>query len=130
MSVQYIEADTLAEMIKNKQRDFLIVDVRDTDYAGGHITGAVNIPAHTIIDRAHELVVEYEQVPLMVFHCALSQVRGPKSARIYNEAKQHLRPNSSQQVKVLRYGFEGWLSKHHQDGLIEDYDPAVWAWTM
>ncbi|KAL0088159.1 Rhodanese-like domain-containing protein [Phycomyces blakesleeanus] len=129
----YIEPEDLKSIVKDSsltpQKDYVIVDVRDLDYEGGHIPGAVNVPAHELMDKANTLVEEYKDVPLVIFHCALSQVRGPKSARIYNETKSLLKPESTQQVKILRGGFEGWHAKFKQDqSLLESYDPAVWQW--
>ncbi|KAI9024926.1 Rhodanese-like protein [Phycomyces nitens] len=134
--INYIEPEDLKSIVKDPSlvplKDYVIIDVRDLDYQGGHIPGAVNVPAHELMDKTNVLVDDYKDVPLVIFHCALSQVRGPKSARIYNETKNLLRPDSSQQsykVKVLRGGFEGWHAKFKQDqSLLESYDPAVWQW--
>ncbi|KAJ2685496.1 Cdc25 phosphatase Ibp1, partial [Coemansia spiralis] len=115
--------------------DYLIVDVRDEDYHIGHIPGAVNVPAHDIRRRAGELIDEYQAVPLVVFHCALSQQRGPKSARIYSEIVQERlkteQPDASlarQTVQVLRGGFVGWADRflRSKPELVEDFDQARW----
>ncbi|ORX65927.1 hypothetical protein DL89DRAFT_295796 [Linderina pennispora] len=67
-----ITVDKLAELVRDPTKiagkDYVVVDVRNSDYNGGHIPGAVNVPAHEMHDQAAALV------------------RGPKSARIYNEA--------------------------------------------
>ena len=47
----------------------LVVDVRDDDFSGGHITGALNIPSTTLyrqMDRIQQLSADKD---LVVFHC-------------------------------------------------------------
>lgn len=69
----------LAEIIKsdNKvpKKDYVVVDVRDDDFVGGNIVGAVNKPSKSFGTNVTELVEETKEVPLVVFHCVLSQVR-------------------------------------------------------
>lgn len=53
-----------------------IVDVRDADYEGGHITGAIHSPSATFLDGGIETLREQvKDKKTVVFHCALSQVR-------------------------------------------------------
>jgi Rhodanese-like domain len=54
-----------------------VVDVRDDDYEGGHIKGSMNVPSHGFPDRVDKLVDELHDNEAVVFHCALSQLRGP-----------------------------------------------------
>ncbi|GAA5815143.1 hypothetical protein MFLAVUS_008649 [Mucor flavus] len=116
---------------KQPGKDYVIVDVRDADFKGGHIPGAVNVLASEMYDKANDLIREYANVPQVYFHCALSQVRGPKSARIYCETMNNLGIETDQKVKILRNGFEGWHTKYRkQEGLIEDYDKSVWEWAI
>ncbi|KAJ1730824.1 Cdc25 phosphatase Ibp1 [Coemansia biformis] len=135
----YISADELARLVGDPRQtpgaDYLIVDVRDEDYHIGHIPGAVNVPAHDIRLRAGELIDKYGQVPRIVFHCALSQQRGPKSARVYSEIAQERlmiegpgSPLAKQTVQVLRGGFVGWADRflRTKPELVEDFDQARW----
>ena len=55
--------------------DFVVVDVRDDDFIGGNIKGAVNIPSKDFLMDVDALVRQTKEVPLVIFHCALSQVR-------------------------------------------------------
>ncbi|KAJ2222802.1 Cdc25 phosphatase Ibp1 [Coemansia sp. RSA 1722] len=134
----YLSADDLAKLVRDPTKipgtDYLVVDVRDEDYRGGHIKGSINVPAHEISQKAPALVKQYEKVPLMIFHCALSQVRGPKSARIYGDAVKDAfvtasqdSPLFNQEINVLRGGFNSWLYrfKDTEPTLIEAYDASV-----
>lgn len=54
-SVSYIEPTQLAGALKGPDRDqWKVIDVRDEDYAGGHIKGAINtgkVTYHDVCDR-------------------------------------------------------------------------------
>ena len=68
----------LAAVIKSDKlpmRDYCVVDVRDDDWRGGNIAGSHNSPSHGFLLKVDELVQRTRDVPLVVFHCALSQVR-------------------------------------------------------
>ena len=61
-------------------RDYCIVDVRDDDWYGGNIKGSRNSPSHGFLSKVDELVAQTKDVPTIIFHCALSQVRYVRSA--------------------------------------------------
>ncbi|ODN83424.1 hypothetical protein L202_01566 [Cryptococcus amylolentus CBS 6039] len=126
---KYINAEELAELIKAKPasevKDWAVVDVRDSDFAGGNIVTALNYPSDTFHAKVDELAEKLETVPKVVFHCALSQARGPKAARIYAETRAHHYPNPStpQEIYVLRDGFSGFQSRYrHDPELIEKFN--------
>lgn len=75
----------LAAIIKSDKvanKDYCIIDVRDDDWSGGNIKGAMNSPSYGFLTNVDQLVKETKNIPLVVFHCALSQARGPKAARV------------------------------------------------
>jgi len=57
------------------KKDFVVVDVRDDDRAGGHIKDSINLPSQDFLMSVDQLVSDTKDVPLVVFHCSLSQVR-------------------------------------------------------
>lgn len=69
-----------------------VVDVRDSDHIGGHIMGSIHAPAPTLDYRLPELVRELKDKDKVVFHCALSQVRGPSAALRYIRERERLFP--------------------------------------
>ncbi|ORX33791.1 Rhodanese-like domain-containing protein [Kockovaella imperatae] len=125
---KYITADELAKILKAKPasdvKDIAVVDVRDDDFAGGNIVSAVNVPSSTFHDSVGGLVKRLEKCPSVVFHCALSQQRGPKAARIYAETREaSLSSPPTQQIYVLRDGFTGFQSKFRNDPeLVEKFN--------
>ncbi|KAF2489461.1 Rhodanese-like protein [Lophium mytilinum] len=115
-----------------------IVDVRDSDHVGGHIAGSTHIPSNTLDYRLPELLRVLRDKQTVVFHCALSQQRGPSAALRYlrerrkeeereREAKEE--EGVKQQVVVLEGGFVKWQEKFGEDKrLTEAYAPDIWAY--
>ncbi|KAG2174618.1 hypothetical protein INT44_006882 [Umbelopsis vinacea] len=116
----------ILQLLKNKtkipKKDYVIIDVRDHDFAvlqntylGGNIPGAVNVPSRYFLEDVQKLIDDYKDVPQVYFHCALSQARaGFVDQRTYF------------QVSVLQGGFEQWYVKHRNDpSLIENHDPEA-----
>jgi len=60
---------------KKPNKDFLVVDVRDDDYAGGNIKSSLNLPSNEFLMNVDGLVKKAKDIPVVIFHCSLSQVR-------------------------------------------------------
>lgn len=116
-----ISREKLASLIRSKSPTLAVIDVRDSDYIGGHIVNGLNVPTHTHDYRMPELVRTLKDKDTVVFHCALSQQRGPSSALRYLREKERLegaKPATSedgegvkegkQTVYVLEGGFVQW----------------------
>ncbi|CAI2162648.1 6943_t:CDS:2 [Funneliformis geosporum] len=128
-SIEYIKQSELARIMKDitqiPGKDYLVVDVRDDDYEGGNIPYSINSPSHKIHDHIDALVFKHNQVPRIIFTCALSQVRGPKCARIYKENTT----NKDQKVQVLQGGFSEWQREYKDDPqLVEKYVAEHWEY--
>lgn len=67
-----------------------IIDVRDDDHIGGHIKGSSHIPSSTLDFKIPELVRKLQDKDTVVFHCALSQQRGPSAALRYLRERERL----------------------------------------
>jgi Cdc25 family phosphatase len=132
--VKYITGHELAAIIKSDKvplKDYLVIDVRDDDYAGGNIPKGQNWPSRNFMWKADELVEKTKDVQMVVFHCTFSQERGPKAARIYEEKRNQLPAQSADsphEVLVLRGGFSKFQAKYKDDAaLVENWDKDVWA---
>jgi rhodanese-related sulfurtransferase len=94
------------------QSTLAIIDVRDSDYIGGHIVSSTNIPSSTLDYRIPELIRTLRDKEVVVFHCALSQQRGPSAALRYLREKERLGDGKDgkkkQEVFVLDGGFVKW----------------------
>lgn len=121
-------------------QDYLIVDVRDHDFAGGNIVNCRHIPSSEFNDVVSSLANELQGLKRVIFHCALSQQRGPSCALVYaRERKKLFETNEGQagptiadadgqEVQVLRGGFTEFQAVYREDtALIEHYDKRYWT---
>ena len=82
-----------------------VIDVRDSDHAGGHIAGSTHVPSAQLEARVGALARALAGQRRVVFHCMFSRERGPRAAeRFLAEA----RGGEGQEVLVLEGGFEAW----------------------
>ncbi|CCE73129.1 Piso0_000150 [Millerozyma farinosa CBS 7064] len=118
---------------------FAVVDVRDNDYVGGHIRGSWHYPAVDFGGRLGELQrrLEDEQVNDVVFHCMLSQSRGPKAALAFLRSLDDVTGDESKEyfgklgVWVLKGGFNAWQAEFAEDPtLTEGYEKDLWNFGM
>ena len=68
----------LAELIKSDKvhgKDYLVVDVRDDDYEGGNIKNSLHQGSADFLMNVDRLVTQTKDVPRVIFHCSLSQIR-------------------------------------------------------
>ena len=61
-----------------------------TDHIGGHIKSSLHVPSATHATAIPSLVRNLKDKPVVIFHCALSQVRGPKAALQYVRERERL----------------------------------------
>ena len=150
-SLPYITRETLAAKLKqttstSTSTSLAIIDVRDSDHVGGHIKGSTWVPSSTLEYKAPELVRTLKDKDVVVFHCALSQQRGPGAALRYLREKERLdgekvteekkeegeeregeKEEGGQRVYVLKGGFTEWQEKYGEDGqLTEGYEKDIW----
>lgn len=108
-SLKRIQPEELATQLRSSSRPKIsIIDVRDSDYIGGHIRGCQNIPTQQHDYAIPELVRKLKDQEMVVFHCTLSQQRGPGSALKYLREKERLGADDKQKVVVLDGGFSKW----------------------
>ncbi|GAA5913216.1 hypothetical protein JCM8208_003237 [Rhodotorula glutinis] len=89
MNYTFLNPDQLEQLVRKGQpgKDYAVVDVRDDDYRGGNLPGAIRAPTEQRTEQSvQDLVEQLKDVPTVIFHCTMSQVRGPKAARIYADA--------------------------------------------
>ncbi|KAL1632944.1 Cdc25 phosphatase Ibp1 [Neofusicoccum ribis] len=107
-----------------------VIDVRDSDFFGGHIRGCTNVPTAALDYRLPELVRLLRGARTVVFHCALSQQRGPSAAlRYLRERGRLLGGEGEQDVCVLEGGFVKWQEKYGTDETVtEGYLKDIWEY--
>lgn len=135
-SLSQISRESLAELLlSGPPANLAVVDVRDSDHIGGHIRGSIWMPSSTLDYRMPELLRTLKDKDRVIFHCALSQERGPRAALRYareKEAADNGKENTSgetqkQEVLYLTGGFNMWQAKYGEDErLTEAYQKDLW----
>ncbi|MCJ1255493.1 hypothetical protein MMC24_003309 [Lignoscripta atroalba] len=74
----------------NSASSFAVIDVRDDDHVGGHIHTSTHVPSSTLDHKIPELVRTLADKEIVVFHCSLSQQRGPSAAGRYLRQRKRL----------------------------------------
>ncbi|CAI7585849.1 unnamed protein product [Penicillium bialowiezense] len=121
--------DALAALLSTGEpANLAVVDVRDSDHIGGHIRSSTWVPSSTLDVRMPELIRTLKDKKMVVFHCALSQQRGPSAALRYaRERESAIGQDQPQQVFVLDGGFVEWQQKYGNDAkLTEAYAADIW----
>lgn len=164
-NLEYISREDLAARIKSSQTpstadsdaakpstlpaNIAVIDVRDSDHIGGHIRGSTWLPSAELDYKTPELIRTMRDKEVVVFHCALSQQRGPSAALRYLREKERLGDKGGvgkeaeegsgegkeegrgkeQKVLVLKGGFTEWQEKFGADeGLTEGWRKDIWEW--
>lgn len=103
------------------------------DYIGGHIRGGIHAASAQLDVMMPTLLRRLQDKKTVVFHCALSQQRGPSAALRYLRecvaaADSDVPSGAGQQeVLVLDRGFEGWQQEYGTDErLTEGYRKELW----
>ncbi|KAF4123053.1 hypothetical protein GMORB2_6601 [Geosmithia morbida] len=132
-NLQRMTAKTLSIKILEETATTAVIDVRDDDYIGGHIKGSINVPSRQFDAMMPTLARRLLDKKTVVFHCALSQQRGPSAALKYLRERDGalkalgLEPPQEQSVSVLQDGFTGWQEVYGTDErLTEAYQKELW----
>ncbi|CAL4928600.1 unnamed protein product [Urochloa decumbens] len=106
--VSYVSAAQLVSMARDPR--VAIVDVRDEERSyDGHIAGSHHYASDTFTDRMPDLAQATAAKDTLVFHCALSKVRGPSCAQMFHDYLSEAKEDSGvKNIMVLERGFNGW----------------------
>jgi rhodanese-related sulfurtransferase len=137
-SLTKVTPSTLAASMLDPARasKVAVIDVRDSDHVGGHIKGSHWIPTNQLEARIPELIRVHSDKEQIIFHCMLSQQRGPSSALKFaraledasnKAAKIQLPKKERPTVCVLEGGFGMWQAQFGEDErLTEAYAKDIW----
>ncbi|KAB5545913.1 hypothetical protein GE09DRAFT_1224860 [Coniochaeta sp. 2T2.1] len=96
-NLQRLPASELSKILLAEQEaatnpTIAVVDVRDDDRIGGHIKNSIHAPSNTLDAKMPTLVRQLADKKTVVFHCALSQQRGPSAAIKYVRERERMFP--------------------------------------
>ncbi|GAA5864429.1 hypothetical protein JCM1840_000492 [Sporobolomyces johnsonii] len=112
----YIKPDQVADLLtaSPKRDDFLVIDVRSSDFPGGNLPGALNLTTREFgspdkIERViNDHIAPRPNLSKVIVHCMRSQTRGPYVAHLLSHSPA-LPP--SVEVVILEGGFQGWYRR-------------------
>ncbi|KAF7323787.1 Rhodanese domain-containing protein [Mycena kentingensis (nom. inval.)] len=117
-----ISATELAAILKDPKkdvlRDYIVVDVRRTDFEDVFIPGALNLPAHSFYPTLPTILKLLGSIPLVVFHCNSCKEggRGWRVAAWYQDAlKEAGIPETTSKGVILEGGIKGWKERFGED---------------
>ncbi|CAK9145986.1 unnamed protein product [Ilex paraguariensis] len=107
-SVTYMTGSQLLSL--KRHPNIAVIDVRDDERSyDGHIAGSLHFASDTFSDKMPSLIQAVQGKDTIVFHCALSQVRGPKCARRFSEYLTEMKEHAGiKNIMVLERGYNGW----------------------
>ncbi|KAF5720335.1 arsenate reductase (Arc2) [Fusarium mundagurra] len=111
---------------KNAHRDFLLVDVRRTDWEGGTIATSINLPAHTLYQTRPQIyqLVKQAGVKRIIFYCGSCGSRGPRCAGWMQDYLDEVEETEIK-AEILIGGIKGW-QKAYAGQLMDSYDEKAW----
>jgi arsenical-resistance protein 2 len=157
VSCDFIEPAEVYESIErvkaagqHARRDFLLVDVRRTDWEGGTVATSVNFPAQSFYQTRGAVYQLCKQAGIkrVIFYCGeclpakmliatawklilgwpyvgSCGTRGPKCAGWFQEYLDSI-GETEMKALILRGGVKGW-QKTYNGQLMDSYDPGAWG---
>ncbi|XP_057947846.1 dual specificity phosphatase Cdc25 [Malania oleifera] len=107
-SISYVTGSQLLSL--RRRTNIAIVDVRDDERSyDGHIGGSLHFASDTFSEKIPNLIQAVKNKDTLIFHCALSQVRGPTCARRFADYLAEMKEDAGiKSIMVLERGFNGW----------------------
>ncbi|BFZ64853.1 hypothetical protein YB2330_006006 [Saitoella coloradoensis] len=105
-------------------RDYLLVDVRRTDYLDHAVPTSINIPAQSFYPTRLTWVKAFKEVPVVAFYCGSSNGRGPRVAGWFGDAVEEVKEREGGEgVRcesfVLSGGVKGWVKEFGEEGAMK-----------
>ncbi|KAB5589539.1 Arsenite transporter [Ceratobasidium theobromae] len=123
-----ITAESLSEMVAQKVAgiDFVVVDVRRTDFESMVIRGAINLPAHSFYPTLLTVTALLSRIPNVIFHCnsCTETGRGPRVAGWYAEQLKTLGITTSK-AWVLEGGIKRFGSLYGDNEQLKQSNTCV-----
>ncbi|KAL7939425.1 Rhodanese-like domain-containing protein [Trichoderma chlorosporum] len=122
---QWIEHNKAAG--DHAQKDFLLVDVRRTDWEGGTIATSLNLPAQSFYQTRSGVYRLCRQAGIkkVIFYCGSCGSRGPKCAGWFQEYLNSI-GEAEMTAVILKGGIKGWQKTYNGQNM-DHYDPNAWA---
>ncbi|KAI0531660.1 Rhodanese-like domain-containing protein [Xylaria digitata] len=125
--------DTVLEMMKDSSnvadKNHILVDLHWTDFEGGFIRGAVNLPAQSLHATLPTLYTMFREAGLLkvIWYCSSSRGRGTRAANWFHDYLAKCGDDQMESLISLE-GIKGWATAGDEFvSWMEEYDPSFWA---
>ncbi|KAF1994574.1 Rhodanese-like protein [Amniculicola lignicola CBS 123094] len=109
-----ISRDQVLNMLEQGQqpgKDFMLIDLRQTDNIGGTIRGSINLPAQSLyptLPTLYKLFMRAE-IKCIIWYCGSSQHRGLRAAAWMDDFIKE-QGHTSMKSYMLLGGIKGWAN--------------------
>ncbi|KAF8246208.1 hypothetical protein K440DRAFT_651180 [Wilcoxina mikolae CBS 423.85] len=113
---------------KTPGKDFILVDVRRTDFEGGTIKHSINLPAHSLYPTREAVydLIHAAGVEMVISYCGSSAGRGPRVAGWLQDIIDEKGDKNVKSV-ALEGGIKGWVKAGDEyRALVVGYNAEVW----
>jgi len=116
--------------ISGRPSEFLLVDVRRTDWEGGTIKTSINLPAQSFYQSRKPLfdLCDRASIKQVIFYCGSSSGRGPRCAswmQDYIDDIAKFGKHPAMKVLVLKGGIKGWV-RDFGGSMVEGFEEKYW----
>ncbi|KAJ5102292.1 hypothetical protein NUU61_004514 [Penicillium alfredii] len=114
---------------KEAGKDFVLVDLRRTDFDGGTIRGSLNLPAQSLYPTLPTFysLLQNSRVKHVVWYCGSSRGRGTRAAGWFADLIEDNRDTALTSV-VLEGGIKGWAGAGMEyTSFMDEYDASAWT---
>ncbi|KEQ57859.1 uncharacterized protein M437DRAFT_60783, partial [Aureobasidium melanogenum CBS 110374] len=96
---------------KEPGKDFVLVDLRRNDHAGGTIAGSINLPAQSLYPSIPSLYRLFKAagIPKVIWYCGSSKGRGNRAASWFADYVAEQEETNTIQSVALVKGIKGWV---------------------
>ncbi|KAG9229910.1 Rhodanese-like domain-containing protein [Amylocarpus encephaloides] len=109
-------------------KDFVLVDLRRTDFEGGTIRGSINLPAQSLYSTIPSLyaLLSTAAVRNVIWYCGSSRGRGNRAAGWFADYIKE-QNNTEMESRTLEEGIKGWATGGDEYvRMMDEYDAAIW----
>ncbi|OAL42669.1 hypothetical protein IQ07DRAFT_606499 [Pyrenochaeta sp. DS3sAY3a] len=126
-----ITRDEVLTMLRQGQKpgkDFLLIDLRQTDHTGGTIRGSINLPAQSLYPTLPTLYTLFASADIkcIIWYCGSSQHRGLRAAAWMDD---YIKEQGNENIKsvMLIGGVKGWANAGAEyTTLMDEYEEGAW----
>ncbi|PQE10391.1 arsenate reductase (Arc2) protein [Rutstroemia sp. NJR-2017a WRK4] len=109
-------------------KNFVLVDLRRTDFEGGTIRGSINLPAQSLYPTIPSMCTLFSTSGILtvIWYCGSSRGRGNRAAGWFADYIKE-QNNTEMESCTLEGGIKGWVAggKEYVE-MMDEYDAAVW----